>query len=159
MARKFAYQHRRTPYRRAAMFVVAALLCSVTPAAAQSAASLYEDAQRHERDVLVASPLSPDSLRRVAREYESLVRRYPTSGYADNALLQAGGLVQRAFETGGDVRDKSAAIRYFAWLQKEYPHSSLARQASDRAASLESAAGGMASPPAPVARAETGGTS
>ena len=109
-----------------------AALCALftpTTAAAQTAQALYERAQSQERAALSAPSPAPEALRKVARLYETVVLEYPTSGYSDNALFQAAAVLQRSFETTGDAKDRDGAARLLAWLKREYPHSSLARQA------------------------------
>ncbi len=61
---------------------------------------------------------------------------YPKSGYADNALFEAAGLLSRAFEKSGDVKDRQKAIKLLEWLSREYPSSPLVRQADTRAKEL-----------------------
>src|SRR4026209_1594558 len=92
----------------AALIVVAGLLAPA-PAAAQTVAVAYERAQEQEREALAASPPSVEVLRKVARAYEALVMRYPVSGYSDNALWQAAGLLERAFALSGRDRDRDGA--------------------------------------------------
>ncbi len=121
-----------------ATVMVAACLLVFGPAtaSAQTAAAAYERAQDQEREALAASPLSPDTLRKVARAYEAIALRFPVSGYSDNALWQAAELLERAFGLGSVQRDRDGAVKDLAWLQKEYPHSPLARQAGARATAL-----------------------
>ena len=101
---------------------------------AQTAASAYERAQEQERDALATSPLSAETLRKAARTYEAIAYRYPVSGYSDNALWQAADLFERAFGVSGLNRDRDAAGKDLAWLQKEYPHSPFVKQAAAKAA-------------------------
>jgi N-acetylmuramoyl-L-alanine amidase len=116
----------------AALVVV---LASARPAAAQTAAVLFQRAASQEQQLAETAPV--ESVRRVARAYELVVLRYPRSGYCDNALWQAGSLLERAFARSAEPRDKDGAVRFYAWVAKEYPSSSLARQATDRAAALK----------------------
>ena len=71
--------------------------------------------------------------------YESLVRRFPTSGYCDNALLRGGDLARWLYLRTGRAADRSAAVKYYAWLVREYPGSGLRAQARAAAQALESA--------------------
>jgi N-acetylmuramoyl-L-alanine amidase len=112
---------------------LALLVATPGRASAQTAQHLYERALSQERAALSTPDSPPDALRRIAKLYEAVVLEYPTSGYADNALWQAAGLLQRTFELSGDVKDQNGAGRLLAWLKREYPHSSLARQSLPKA--------------------------
>jgi len=105
-------------------------------ASAQAAQDVYERALSQERAALSAPEPAPDALRRIARLYETVVRDYPTSGYADNALWQAAGLLQRTFEVSGEAKDRDGAARLLAWLKREYPHSPLAKQSLPKGTSV-----------------------
>ena len=111
-------------------------------ASAQTAQHLYERALSQERAILSAPEPAPDALRKIAKLYEAVVLEYPTSGYADNALWQAAGVLQRTFEISGESKDRDGSDRFLTWLKREYPHSALARQALPKATP-------PASPPAP----------
>src|SRR4030095_8124052 len=72
---------------------------------------------------------SADLLRRVratVTNYEGIVRRFPHSGYSDNALWQGAMLAADAFWQFGDTRDRATALRLFDRLMSEFPSSSLA---------------------------------
>ena len=75
------------------------------------------------------------------------MRRYPVSGYSDNALLQGAGLFKLAFDRYGDATDRRNAERLLTWLKKQYPSSSLMKEATTRLAQLAPA------PAAPAPRA------
>jgi N-acetylmuramoyl-L-alanine amidase len=115
------------------VLVVAALAAgtlAVRPAVseAQSVQTRYERTLARERSV--RSPRATlAAVRSVAKAYEALVRRYPTSGYADNALWQGAGLWQLAFDRSNDPHDRAEATRLLSWLVKEYPSSSLRARA------------------------------
>src|SRR6187431_364984 len=96
-------------------------------ASAQTAQNLYERALSQERAVLSVPDPAPDALRKVAKLYEAVVLEFPTSGYADNALWQAAGVLQRTFEISGEAKDRDGAGRFLAWLKREYPHSGFAK--------------------------------
>jgi hypothetical protein len=78
---------------------------------AQTAASQYEILQA-EKQTLRAEGASPlTSMRRLASAYEDIVRLWPKSGYADNALWQAAGLSNwQSIVAGGDG-DRAGAVR------------------------------------------------
>jgi N-acetylmuramoyl-L-alanine amidase len=69
------------------------------------------------------SPLS--QIRKVVAAYEIVARQHPTSGYADNALLQGAELSLAAHRIYGSQVDRESAARLLVWLVSEYPHSSL----------------------------------
>lgn len=108
---------------------------------APTARERYETAQRREAEARaavdrVAPAAASDELdrvvrpaRRVVADYEGVVRRFPTSGYSDNALLQAATLSQHLYARFGRAADRLAAQKYFDWLVREYPASPLRRQA------------------------------
>ena len=129
---------------------------------AQTAETMYTDmvareaALRRELDLapqLRARPPGQASaalLRRVRATitaYEGVVRRFPRSGYSDNALWQAGMLAADVFWQFGDMRDRTTALRLFAGLKAEYPTSSLVARIAGQTTRLNgaaAAAGGLA---------------
>jgi N-acetylmuramoyl-L-alanine amidase len=108
-----------------AMIVIIAGLLPAQPAEArESAQARYTQSMARERQLRdVIAQATPTELRSVVRSYEELVRRYPTSGYSDNALWQAANLSLLAYERFGDGQDKKAAIRLFTRLKEQYPSS------------------------------------
>lgn len=64
-------------------------------------------------------------VRAAVARYGNVARRFPRSGYSDNALWQGAVLAADAFWQFGDTRDKATALRLFDWLTAEYPKSSL----------------------------------
>ena len=65
----------------------------------------------NDADRMPASQLSAE-VSRVLTAFESVVRRYPSSGYADNALFQAGALADTAFETLRQPTYRERAVRF-----------------------------------------------
>lgn len=126
--------------RETGRFLVAAacLLALVRPATAdaQSAARLYAKVAAREKAARATTPPSAVTLRAIARSYEAITRAYPVSGYADNALWQAAGVLTLAYERGKNVRDRDQAIRLLTWLKREYPTGTLAKQVDARLAGL-----------------------
>ncbi len=53
--------------------------------------------------------------------FESIVRRFPTSGYADNALWQAATLAEAAHQRLNRADDRERALKFYRWLAQEYP--------------------------------------
>ena len=84
----------------AAVAAVAATAGAAVPAAAaDSAESIYSRAlgrERELRDDISGATLT--QLRAVVRRYETVVQRFPRSGYCDNALWQGGNLALLVFE-------------------------------------------------------------
>lgn len=136
-----------------ALLVASCVLALPGSASAQDAASLYQRARAREDIARKAPAASAATLRSIATAYEAIPRRFPRSGYADNALFQAAGVLQLAFERGKVKRDRDQAMHLLRWLKTEYPTSSLIRDANARLAALSPAAaeGTRAAAAAPVA--------
>ena len=152
--------------------VIGVLCCVVTvpPAhAADSAQDLYREALANEQ-ALRAEPSPPLSKWLSAiRAYEAVVRRYPTSGYSDNALWQAAGLARDLFAETGDLHEKDRAATLLRSLVSEYPSSKLVPAAVVEITSLAGAglatatiphkAAATAAPPSPSKPVPTPSTS
>ena len=108
-----------------AALIVLVALSAPTTALAQSAATQYEQLLAREKAVRETTPVDVGDVRAAAMAYERLVVRFPTSGYCDNALWQAAGLLTLAHRTSGDTADRREATRLLQWLKREYPSSSL----------------------------------
>ncbi len=111
--------------------------------------------------------------RAIVTAYDKLVRRFPQSGYADDALWQGGALASDAFQRFGEERDRTTARRMLQLLVNGYPYSpfvSRAREAlkalgerpatpspapaaTPAAKSATTPAAGPATPPTPIAAA------
>jgi N-acetylmuramoyl-L-alanine amidase len=102
---------------------------------------MYERAQAKEQVARGAAPPSLSDLRLAATVYERIVRNYPTSGYADNALWQAAGLLGLAYEKSGDTEDRAKAERWLEWLKSEYRSSPLAKKVDAELRRLTAPAG------------------
>jgi N-acetylmuramoyl-L-alanine amidase len=142
----------------AALAIVMALVVSA-PAEAQTARERYESAI--ERDEKVRALLTSDAAApqadvitqasRVMNSFEALVRRFPTSGYADNALWQAASLADAAFQKFNRPEDQQRAVQFYRWLVTEYPTSPMVKRANQQITAL--AKSKTANAPAPVASA------
>ena len=111
---------------RATMVFVAVLVGSAPLAYAQPPRDLYTRAlaqDRAVRDARQAPTLR--QIRGAVAAYERVVRRYPASGYADNALWQGGELSRLAWERFGEDADKRTGVRLLKQLQAGYSSSSL----------------------------------
>ncbi|MGH9346350.1 MAG: N-acetylmuramoyl-L-alanine amidase [Vicinamibacterales bacterium] len=101
--------------------------------AAQTAKADYthtlgrEDVLRRDLDTRTGGMPGPllRRLRLLVSEYEAVARRYPRSGYSDNALYQGAVLSADAFRQFGDEVDRRTARRLFQALGARYPTSSL----------------------------------
>ena len=136
------------------LLAAACVAGSPVDAFAQSAKTLYTRALDRER-TLRDSPRKPalKQMRAVVASYEGIVRRYPTSGYSDNALWQAANLCFLAFDEFGEASDRKAGLRLMAMLRKEYPSSSLVARAGGIIRQREAAPVPPPAPPAPAAAA------
>jgi N-acetylmuramoyl-L-alanine amidase len=72
-----------------------------------------------------ASAALLERIRETIARYEAIQRRFPRSGYSDNALWQAGVLAADAHWQFGDLRDRAEALRLFERLRTQFPSSSL----------------------------------
>src|SRR5919109_3506123 len=80
-------------------FLAAAVLATANVAAAQPARELYTRALARDRSVRDAGQQpTRREIRSAIAAYERVVRRFPKSGYCDNALWQAGELSRLAWE-------------------------------------------------------------
>jgi N-acetylmuramoyl-L-alanine amidase len=133
------------------------VVLSATAALAQSARTRYETTLAREAQVRAALSTAADrsaavEAAKIIAAYQALVGRYPVSGYSDNALFNAAALADLLFETFGHVRDRTAALRLYARVGREYPTSSLIARANEAVARLERAGTAAAtSAPAPTA--------
>jgi N-acetylmuramoyl-L-alanine amidase len=135
------------------LLAAACVAGSPVDAVAQSARTLYTRALDRER-TLRDSPRKPTlkQMRAAIAAYEALVRRYPTSGYSDNALWQAANLSFLAFDDYGQQADRKSGLRLLSLLRKEYPSSSLVARAGEIVKEREAAPAAPA--PAPAAQAQ-----
>jgi N-acetylmuramoyl-L-alanine amidase len=137
--------------------------------APQSARERYETARVRETEArdqaeALRAPADDDEVARAARivrrvviQYEGLVRRFPTSGYSDNALFQAASLSQWLHARYGLEADRVAAVKYYTWLDREYPASPLRRE-SRAAAQALTALPARAERPSPTPMTRAAGT-
>jgi N-acetylmuramoyl-L-alanine amidase len=124
-------------------FLLALFVLIAAPALlAESARDLYVAALAREQTARLAvaaddpAPTTLVDVRAVVAAYEAIVKRYPASGYSDNALWQAGRLSLEAFLRFGQPRDKKAALRLLRALAAGYPTSKLVKQVPEQLARL-----------------------
>ena len=151
--------------------VVALLMLAPVGAAGQtgpapSDEALYADARAKEKAVktALADPaMTPPALltavRTVVADYEGVVRRYPASAFADDALWFAGWLSADAFKKFHEERERVAARRLWAAIGRGYPNSKYVKEVSKALVELDGVVQGPApgppsapaTPPAPAA--------
>jgi N-acetylmuramoyl-L-alanine amidase len=136
-----------------ATLAVLSVLCVMLAAAAEAAGSareLYEAALAREQRIriVLAGDGVPDTanadVRAIVAAYQEVVRRYPTSGYSDNALWQGGVLALDAFALFRQERDRSTGVRLLRLLASEYPSSGLVSDVPAQLARIDAPASGTA---------------
>jgi N-acetylmuramoyl-L-alanine amidase len=136
--------------RIAAIVPLLALLAGASPAWAQTAEVRYERALdresplrgRLDADAVPTPAERTETLREVTRlvaAYEGIVRRFPRSGYSDNALWQGASLAETAYRRFARADDRVKAMRLYGWLVREYPASPYVRRARAQVTGLEQA--------------------
>ncbi len=128
--------------RAATGVILAAAFLAATPGlvrAADTAASLYTAAYEQEKAARQAftdgtREEALADLRRTVDAFEQVVRRFPRSGYCDNALWEAGVLSLDGYDLFGETRDRDTGVNDLTWLTREYPHSSLIKDAPQQIA-------------------------
>ena len=142
-----------------AVLALAMALVVSAPVQAQTAQERYESAiERDEkvRALLATGAGAPPAevisqASRVMTSFEALVRRFPTSGYADNALWQAASLADAAFQKFSRPEEQERAVSFYRWLVTEYPTSSLVKRANQQLTALAKPGSATALPaPAPA---------
>ena len=127
------------------MVVLSTTVCFAVEAQPRigTARTLYGDAIAKEKAVRDALSLKTDAsaiskaLHRVVANYEAVVRRYPKSGYCDNALWNAAHLLADSYGRFGDDNDRAKAVRLLRMLASEYPHSRYAADVPEAVARFE----------------------
>jgi N-acetylmuramoyl-L-alanine amidase len=88
--------------------------------------------------------------------FEALVRRFPASAYADDALWRAASLSEAAYQRLNRPEDRDKAFKMYRRLIQEYPKSAYAKQAGTKVAGATKATvppAAAASKPAVTAKA------
>ena len=135
----------------AALLAGAAAVLSPASAAAQGAHTRYTGTLARERALRdAAAKPTLKQIRAVVDAYEAIVRRYPSSGYTDNALWQAANVALLAHDHFGDPSDRRRAVQLLKQLAAGYPTSSLVPQAKETLARLETRAATPQPPPPPA---------
>jgi len=118
------------------MSFVSFMVIDTAALGAGSPQDLYLEALARERGVRPAlrqgdgevTGSTVADVRAVVAAYQEVVRMYPTSGYSDNALWQAGVLSLDLFVRLGRERDRTTGIRLLRLLVSEYPSSTRVRE-------------------------------
>lgn len=138
--------------RLGAILLFAIVLAPAGPAVADSptARTLYTRALEQERELRDAErqPTLPN-LRRAVHAYDAIVRRFPASGYSDNALWQGGNLARLAYERFGATADRRTAMRLLTQLRDQYPSSSLVARVDEALGQLDTVRAAAAPRPQP----------
>lgn len=119
-----------------------------------SVESMYANAGAKEKAVRTAladpnvTTTVLKAVRTVIADFEAVVRRYPSSGYCDDALWRAGRLALDAHAQFGAESDRAAGIRLLRRLVSQYPSSRFARQAPAVIRAAEQTPLRTAAPPA-----------
>jgi N-acetylmuramoyl-L-alanine amidase len=124
------------------------LAAALAPAAAAQnspAARMYADLLAKERAVRAAldepgmEAGARKALRTVVGEFELLVKRYPVSGYGDDALWRAAQLSREGSQRLDGDAGREAAVRLLRSLAARYPSSRWAKRVPAELAALASA--------------------
>jgi N-acetylmuramoyl-L-alanine amidase len=113
------------------------LVCAFAPPVAAkaggvSARALYNRTLERERQLRATEQQATIvQLRGVVNAYSAIVRRFPASGYSDNALWQGGNLALLAFQRFGQAADRRTAEHLLTRLKEQYPSSSLAARVDE----------------------------
>jgi N-acetylmuramoyl-L-alanine amidase len=116
----------------AAIGAVWILTGAMVSAQSTTAKALYQRATDREAALRANTQPTAKDMQSAIGAYELVVRRFPSSGYSDNALWQAAGIALMAFEKTGDAADKANGEHLLSQLESSYPRSSLIKQIPDR---------------------------
>ncbi|MBL8141290.1 MAG: AMIN domain-containing protein, partial [Acidobacteria bacterium] len=121
------------------LLVVTCSLSIAATAAAQTAPRRSFETLRSREQALTSTTPAPSvtKLRKQVAGWDAFVRRYPVSGYADDALWAAAELSSAISERTQADADRQRAAKYYRWLAREYPTSDKVKAALARASALE----------------------
>jgi N-acetylmuramoyl-L-alanine amidase len=147
-----------TARRIVAALTMAAMAWCVSAAAEEPDHVLYTSALARERAVRATFQGTPSrevalkDVHAIVTAYQTLVRRFPASGYSDDALWQAGRLELDAFARFGETRDRDNGVRLLHRLAADYPASRLAKRVPETLAALDKPVKPAVAPPATMVR-------
>lgn len=154
LIRRFGARRRARRGRAVLWLIALAASLAAAPAYAQSTArDLYSQATERERVVRAAANPGLADIRAAVQAYERVVRRYPRSGYCDNALWQAGGLALLAYERFHDEGDRRNGDRLLRLIRSEYPASTFVARIDGQMKRFAAVARPAAPAPLPVPEA------
>lgn len=122
----------------------------------RTAAEIYKDAfagAQTLREIAASGEGALENYRAIYTAYDNLVRKFPQSGYADDALWQGGVLAGEAFDRFGQERDRANAKRMLRLLIDGYPYSPFVKRARGALQQVEKAEGPPTPAPPPSAAA------
>jgi N-acetylmuramoyl-L-alanine amidase len=128
--------------RAVAALALAAIVWGVPAGAEDADREQYVATLARERALRTAfsgTPAPDVALRDVhslVAAYQTIVRRFPASGYSDDALWNAARLELDAFARFGDVHDRENGIRLLHRLAADYPASRLAKRVPEALAAV-----------------------
>ena len=144
---------------RVTVAAIAAWLSVCAAAGAQTAKERFEAAQQRDEKVRLLLTNFTDKtppkdlamqVSQVMTSFETLVRRFPTSAYADDALWQAASLAEAAYQRLNRGEDRDKAVKLYRWLLAEYPKSAFVKSANRKITTLT-----KGSPPPPTPKVAT----
>ena len=101
------------------------------------AARAQEESARRLMTAEDASQTAVTHVRAAVAAYREVVRQFPSTGYSDNALWQAGVLSLDAFSRFNQVQDRDTGVTLLQALVRTYPTSRLVRQVPGQLARAE----------------------
>lgn len=123
-----------------AALAVTVVIAAPGAASAQTVRERYDALQARETTVMTliaetaadAPAETRDEVIRKARSviagYDTLVQRFHSSGYSDNALFNAASIADALYVKFNRAADRASAVRYRNRLKVEYPRSSLVKK-------------------------------
>ena len=152
-------RHRVTLTAFAVWLFVCAIGSAQTTTKAQAAKAKFDEASLQDEKVRLVLTNYTDKtppkdltaqVKQVMTSFESLVRRFPTSGYADDALWRAASLADAAYQRLNRPEDRDKAVKLYKWLVAEYPRSTFVKQANAKIATFTKLAVASPAPLPPI---------
>ena len=123
-----------------------------TPSAREVYTAAYSREQALRSNTDTPAPTVRE-YRSIVTAYDNLVRHFPQSGYADDALWQGGVLASDAFGRFGEERDRATARRMLQLLVDGYPYSPFVPKVREALKALaDRPAAPSPAPPAPATK-------
>ena len=128
--------------RRAVAALAFAAIAWGVPAGAEDADREYVATLARERALRAtfSGTPAPDvalkDVHSIVAAYQTIVRRFPASGYSDDALWNAARLELDSFARFGDVHDRENGVRLLHRLAADYPSSRFAKRVPEALAAV-----------------------